>query len=90
MIFALQAVDGLGVGVMFVRLGERPPRGVRRARGFDYRRGGVGGPRRRRMAAIAHDFTSDAGTNSSAQVSSSARACVRYMRNAWATMSATP
>src|SRR5450432_2148678 len=42
------------------------------------------------MAETAHDFTSEAGTNSTAQVKSSARACLRYRPQASTRMSATP
>src|SRR4051812_8845091 len=43
-----------------------------------------------RITDIAHEFTIDAGTNSSAHVISSARACLRYMSYASRRMSATP
>src|SRR5437899_11737643 len=43
-----------------------------------------------KMTDSAHEFTIDAGTNSSAHVISSARACVRYMSYASLRMSATP
>src|SRR3954467_2183509 len=39
---------------------------------------------------MTHDFASDAGTNTSAQISSIGRACARYSRNASTRRSARP
>ena len=73
----MQAGDGVGVGVVRVGIGERLPGRLRGAREVDHLRGGAAATLGARIADITHDFASDAGTNTSAQISSIGRACAR-------------